>query len=368
MVSGLEAAVRAALAGVRDPASGRDVVSAGLLGGVAVRDGMVQVEVSVPRERARAMEPLRAAVEAAVRKVPGVLSASVVLTAHREAAPAPAAAPPAAGGRPAAAMLLQEVGAVIAVASGKGGVGKSTTAVNLAVALAGKGLRVGLLDADVYGPSLPQMLGTHEKPRTAEGRILPIERWGLKAMSIGFLVDQETPMVWRGPMVMGALEQMMSGVEWGALDAMVVDMPPGTGDTQLTMSQRVALRGAVIVSTPQDVALLDARRGIRMFEKVSVPVLGLVENMSYFCCPNCNHRSEIFGHGGARAEAARLGVEFLGELPLTLAVRELSDAGKPVVLAAPDSHEAAAYRAIADRVWEKASAPLAAGAPRIVVD
>ncbi|MFC0384736.1 Mrp/NBP35 family ATP-binding protein [Muricoccus vinaceus] len=370
MVSGLEAAVRAALARVREPASGRDIVSAGMVGGLAVRDGMVQVELLVPRERARAMEPLRAAVEAAVRAVPGVLSASVVLTAHRDAppSPAPAAAPHAHGARPQAAMLLQEVGAVIAVASGKGGVGKSTTAVNLAVALAGKGLRVGLLDADVYGPSLPQMLGTHEKPDTASGRIVPISRWGLKAMSIGFLVDQETPMVWRGPMVMGALEQMMSQVEWGALDVMVVDMPPGTGDTQLTMSQRVALRGAVIVSTPQDVALLDARRGIRMFEKVSVPVLGLVENMSYFCCPNCNHRTEIFGHGGARAEAARLGVEFLGELPLTLAVRELSDAGRPVVLAAPDSHEAAAYRAIADRVWEKASAPAGAAGPRIVVD
>ncbi|MBI0534232.1 iron-sulfur cluster carrier protein ApbC [Roseomonas sp. KE2513] len=371
MVSGLEAAVRAALGRVRDPGTGRDVVSAGMVGGVAVRDGMVQVEIAVPRERARAMEPLRAAVEAALRAVPGVLSASAVLTAHREAppSPAPAQAPPQAhGGRPGAAMLLGEVGAVIAVASGKGGVGKSTTAVNLAVALAQKGLRVGLLDADIYGPSLPQMLGTTEKPRTAEGRIVPIERWGLKAMSIGFLVDQETPMVWRGPMVMGALEQMMSQVEWGALDVMVVDMPPGTGDTQLTMSQRVALRGAVIVSTPQDVALLDARRGIRMFEKVNVPVLGLVENMSYFCCPNCNHRSEIFGHGGARAEAARLGVEFLGELPLTLAVRELSDAGKPVVLAAPDTHEAAAYRAIADRVWEKASAPAGLVGPRIVVD
>jgi len=369
MVNGLEAAVRVALARVRDPETGRDVVSAGLIGGVAVRDGMVQVEISVPRERARAMEPLRAAAEAAVRAVPGVLSASVVLTAHRAAAPSPPpAAPQAHGGRPQAAMLLQEVGAVIAVASGKGGVGKSTTAVNLAVALALKGLRVGLLDADVYGPSLPQMLGTQEKPQAVEGRIVPISRWGLKAMSIGFLVDQETPMVWRGPMVMGALEQMMSQVEWGALDVMVVDMPPGTGDTQLTMSQRVALRGAVIVSTPQDVALLDARRGIRMFEKVNVPVLGLVENMSYFCCPNCNHRSEIFGHGGARAEAARLGVEFLGELPLTLAVREFSDAGKPVVLAAPDSHEAAAYRAIADRVWEKASAPAGVAGPRIVVD
>jgi ATP-binding protein involved in chromosome partitioning len=376
MVSGLEASVRDALARLRDPGTGRDLVSAGMLGGVTVRDGMVQVEIAVPRERAREMEPLRAQAEAAARAVPGVISATAVLTAHRAAPPGPAvgAAPsPAPGGhahgeRPRAAMLLQEVGAVIAVASGKGGVGKSTTAVNVAVALAQKGLRVGLLDADVYGPSLPQMLGTHEKPQAQNNRIIPISRWGLKAMSIGFLVDQETPMVWRGPMVMGALEQMMSQVEWGALDVMVVDMPPGTGDTQLTMSQRVALRGAVIVSTPQDVALLDARRGIRMFEKVNVPVLGLVENMSYFCCPNCNHRSEVFGHGGAKAEAARLGVEFLGELPLTLAIREHSDAGRPVVLAAPDSGEAAAYRAIADRVWEKASGQAPAGGPRIVVE
>jgi ATP-binding protein involved in chromosome partitioning len=371
MVNGLEAAVRAALAGVRDPASGADIISAGLLGGVAVREGMVQVEIAVPRERARDYEPVRAAAEAAARRVPGVLSASAVLTAHRAGAPSPAPAaapaPHAHGARPAPSMLLQEVGAVIAVASGKGGVGKSTTAVNLAVALAQKGLRVGLLDADIYGPSLPQMLGAQEKPRTDGNRIMPIEAWGLKAMSIGFLVDQETPMIWRGPMVMGALEQMMSQVEWGALDVMVVDMPPGTGDTQLTMSQRVALRGAVIVSTPQDVALLDARRGIRMFEKVNVPVLGLIENMSYFCCPNCNHRSEIFGHGGARAEAARLGVEFLGELPLTLSIREHSDAGRPVVLAAPESAEAGAYRAIADRVWEKAGGARAAG-PRIVVD
>ena len=368
MVSGLEAAVRSALADVREPASGRDILSAGLLGGISVRDGMVQVEIAVPRERARAYEPLRVAVEAALRAVPGVISASAVLTAHRAAAPTPpqpgpqGAAPPQRGG-----MLLGEVGAVIAVASGKGGVGKSTTAVNLAVALAQKGLRVGLLDADIYGPSLPQMLGAPEKPRVDGNRIIPIERWGLKAMSIGFLVDQETPMIWRGPMVMGALEQMMSQVEWGALDAMVVDMPPGTGDTQLTMSQRVALRGAVIVSTPQDVALLDARRGIRMFEKVNVPVLGLIENMSYFCCPNCNHRSDIFGHGGARAEAERLGVEFLGELPLTLAIREHADAGHPVVLAAPESPEAGAYRAIADRVWAKAGGVRSAG-PRIVVD
>ncbi|HEY8613670.1 MAG TPA: Mrp/NBP35 family ATP-binding protein [Roseomonas sp.] len=377
MVNGLEAAVRAALATVREPATGRDIISAGMVGGVAVRDGMVQVEIAVPRERAREFEPLRAAAEAAARGVRGVVSATAVLTAHRPSQPGgpgagpaagPSPAPHAHGGRPQAAMLLQEVGAVIAVASGKGGVGKSTTAVNLAVALAQKGLRVGLLDADIYGPSLPQMLGTQEKPRAEANRIIPIERWGLKAMSIGFLVDQETPMIWRGPMVMGALEQMMSQVEWGALDVMVVDMPPGTGDTQLTMSQRVALRGAVIVSTPQDVALLDARRGIRMFEKVNVPVLGLVENMSYFCCPNCNHRSEVFGHGGARAEAARLGVEFLGELPLTLAIREYSDAGRPVVLAAPDSAEAGAYRAIAERIWEKAGGARGATGPRIVVE
>jgi ATP-binding protein involved in chromosome partitioning len=380
MVSGLEAAVRSALGRLRDPASGWDIVSAGMLGGVSVRDGMVQVELAVPRERAREMEPLRAAAEAAARGVPGVISASAVLTAHREGpSPGPAQGsgpgsgpgagpgPQGHGGRAPGAMLLQDAGAVIAVASGKGGVGKSTTAVNLAVALAQKGLRVGLLDADIYGPSLPQMLGAHERPRTDGNRIMPIEAWGLKAMSIGFLVDQETPMIWRGPMVMGALEQMMSQVEWGALDVMVVDMPPGTGDTQLTMSQRVALRGAVVVSTPQDVALLDARRGIRMFEKVNVPVLGLIENMSYFCCPNCNHRSEIFGHGGARLEAERLGVEFLGELPLTLSIREHSDAGRPVVLAAPDSHEAQAYRAIADRVWAKAGGARAAG-PRIVVE
>ncbi|MDT8262993.1 iron-sulfur cluster carrier protein ApbC, partial [Roseomonas sp. DSM 102946] len=264
-------------------------------------------------------------------------------------------------------MLLPEIGAIVAVASGKGGVGKSTTAVNLAVALAAQGLQVGLLDADIYGPSLPQMLGTKQRPRSAGQRIEPLSRWGLKAMSIGFLVDEETAMIWRGPMVMGALEQMLSQVEWGALDVLVVDMPPGTGDAQLTMSQRVPLRGAVIVSTPQDVALIDARRGVRMFEKVNVPVLGLIENMSYFCCPNCNHRTEIFGHGGARAEAEKLGVEFLGELPLRLAIRETADAGTPIVLAQPESEEAALYRAIAARVWEKAGT-VAPAAPRITMD
>ncbi len=364
-MASLVEAIRAALRQVNDPATGRDVVTAGMVDAISERDGMVQFALAVPRERARESEPLRQAAEKAAAAVPGVLSVTVVLTAHR--AEAPKAEPPKA---PAGqgAMLLPGVKRIVAVASGKGGVGKSTTSVNLAVALAAQGLRVGLLDADIYGPSLPQMLGTQEKPRAVGQRIIPVSRWGLKAMSIGFLVEQETPMVWRGPMVMGALEQMMGQVEWGELDVMVVDMPPGTGDAQLTMSQRVPLAGAVIVSTPQDVALIDARRGVRMFEKVNVPVLGLIENMSFFCCPACGERTEIFGHGGARAEAARLGTEFLGELPLKLAIRQMADAGTPVVLAAPDSHEAGAYRAIAARLWEKLDAPTSARTPSITME
>jgi ATP-binding protein involved in chromosome partitioning len=374
----LEGAIRSALRAVRDPASGRDVVEAGMIEGLTVRDGMVQLALQVPRERARDSEPLRAAAERVVAGVKGVMSATVVLTAHRTAAPQPAAAAPSrpaggpagkAGAPGSGPMLLPQVGAIVAVASGKGGVGKSTTAVNLAVALASQGLKVGLLDADIYGPSLPQMLGTRERPRAEGQRIIPLQRWGLTAMSIGFLVDAETAMIWRGPMVMGALEQMMGQVEWGPLDIMVVDMPPGTGDAQLTMSQRVPLAGAVIVSTPQDVALIDARRGVKMFEKVGVTVLGLIENMSYYCCPNCGHRAELFGHGGARAEAERLGVEFLGELPLKLAIRELADAGTPIVAAQPETPEAQAYQRIATRLREKLAERAGAGAgPRIVIE
>ena len=386
MAEQLVDAVRAALRSVRDPATGQVVVDSGMLQGLAARDGLVQFALAVPRERASQMEPLRLAAEKAAAGVPGVLSATAVLTAHREpmgpkpggagaAAPAhahpPGAHPP---GRPAArapagqgAMLLPDVKKIVAVASGKGGVGKSTTAVNLAVALAAQGLAVGLLDADIFGPSLPQMLGTKEKPRTEGQKIIPISRWGLQAMSIGFLVDEETAMIWRGPMVMGALEQLMGQVSWGALDIMVVDMPPGTGDAQLTMSQRVPLAGAVIVSTPQDVALLDARRGVKMFEKVNVPVLGLIENMSYYCCPSCGHRAELFGHGGARAEADRMGVEFLGELPLKIDIRLLADAGTPIVAARPETEEAQAYRRIAARLWEKLQGAGAA-APRFVVE
>jgi ATP-binding protein involved in chromosome partitioning len=360
--------VKRALREVRDPKTGRSVIENGMVETVNVREGMVQFALAVPRERARELEPLRQAAERAAGGVPGVLSATVVMTAHREvttpAGTATSARPPPGQGQ----MLLPGVRKIVAVASGKGGVGKSTTAVNLAVALAAQGLRVGLLDADIYGPSLPLMLGTQEKPRAVENRIQPIARWGLKAMSIGFLVEQETAMIWRGPMVMGALEQMMGQVDWGELDIMVVDMPPGTGDAQLTMSQRVPLAGAVIVSTPQDMALIDARRGVKMFEKVNVPVLGLIENMSFFCCPECGHRTDIFGHGGARTEAAKAGIEFLGELPLKLAIREMSDAGTPVVLAAPDSHEAGIYRAIAARLWEKLEAGAAPAGPRIVME
>jgi ATP-binding protein involved in chromosome partitioning len=363
--------LREALRDIADPATGRDIVAAGLVEAIEVKGGLVHVSLLTDRARAPGMEPLRAAVEKHLAKQPGVKNAAVVLTS---ATPAPAPQPAGHGHAHGAApkpKLLEEVGAVVAVASGKGGVGKSTVAVNLAVALAHMGLRVGLLDADIYGPSLPRMLGLARKPEVRGEKMLPLPAWGLQAMSIGFLVEEETPMIWRGPMVMGALEQMMGQVEWGPLDIMIVDMPPGTGDAQLTMAQRVALAGAVIVSTPQDIALLDARRGVKMFERTRVPVLGLVENMSYYCCPNCGHRAEIFGHGGAKAEAHRQGTEFLGEVPLLLDIRTASDAGTPIVAAAPDSEAARAFSAIAQRVWAKVN-PAAAGTapafPRIVVE
>ncbi len=367
-------ALREALRAVKDPASGRDIVSAGLVEGVELRDGMVQVSLLTDRAHADAMEPVRREAEAVLARQPGIRNATAVLTAHKSA---PAAQPQPqraqgqgqpGGQRP--SLLLADVKAIVAVASGKGGVGKSTVAVNLAVALAQAGHRTGLLDADIYGPSLPRMLGLSRKPEVRGDRMIPLQAWGLSCMSIGFLVEEETPMIWRGPMVMGALEQMMGQVEWGALDVLIVDMPPGTGDAQLTMAQRVALTGAVIVSTPQDIALIDARRGVRMFERVHVPVLGLVENMSFFCCPNCGHRTELFGHGGARLEAARLGTEFLGEVPLLLDIRTASDAGTPIVAAAPQSDGAKAFAAVADTVWRKLSgaAVVRTSGPRIVVD
>jgi ATP-binding protein involved in chromosome partitioning len=305
------------------------------LDGVHVQDGLVQVSLTATRDEAAGLEPLRRDIEAALRDLPGVKSATVIFTAH-----AKPAAPPVEN-------LLPGVKKIIAVASGKGGVGKSTVAVNLAVALAQSGLIVGLLDADIYGPSVPRMLGESAQPEVRGGRIQPLTAFGLKLMSMGFMVPEDKALVWRGPMVMGAINQMLGQVDWGELDVLVVDMPPGTGDAQLTLAQKARPHGAVIVSTPQDISLLDARRGIKMFEQVNVPVLGIIENMSFFCCPNCGHRAEIFGHGGARAEAERLAVPFLGEIPLQLAIRESGDAGAPITAAAPDGDIAAAFRAIA---------------------
>jgi ATP-binding protein involved in chromosome partitioning len=362
--------LREALRAIADPASGKDIVTAGLVEGIELRGGLVQVALLTDRAHAAAMEPVRRQVEAVLSRQPGITNATAVLTAHKAAAQAAPASGQGHGHGQKAALLLPEVKAIVAVASGKGGVGKSTVAVNLAVSLARAGHRTGLLDADIYGPSLPRMLGLSRKPEVRGDRMIPLQAWGLSCMSIGFLVEEDTPMIWRGPMVMGALEQMMGQVEWGALDVLVVDMPPGTGDAQLTMAQRVALTGALIVSTPQDIALIDARRGVRMFERVRVPVLGLVENMSFFCCPNCGHRTDIFGHGGARLEAQRLGTEFLGEVPLLLDIRTASDAGTPIAAAAPESDGAKAFATLAERVWEKVSGAGVArtSGPRIVVE
>ena len=358
-----EQGLREALRAVRDPRSGRDIVEAGLVDSLQTRDGMVQLTLRGDREQAGVTEQVRREAQETLARQPGVRNATVIMTAHRSEA-APKATPGSGAAKP---TLLPDVRYVVAVASGKGGVGKSTTAVNLAVAFAQAGHRVGLLDADVYGPSLPRMLGLSGKPPVKDGKMQPIAVWGLKAMSVGLLVDADAAMIWRGPMVMSALEQMMSQVEWGALDVMVVDMPPGTGDAQLTMAQRVSLAGAVIVSTPQDIALIDARRGVRMFEKVMVPVLGVVENMSSFACPHCGETTHLFGHGGARLEAQKLGVPFLGEVPLLLDIRVTGDAGTPITAAAPDSPAAQAYKVIAARVWESVDRPKAAG-PRIVMD
>jgi len=362
--------VIAALNSVPSP-DGTPLPGSGALSDIVVSEGKVFFSITADAAAVKQWEPVRARAEAAVRAVEGVRSAMVALTAERGGAPQGAPRPRAAAapGAPARGPAgIPGVDAIIAVASGKGGVGKSTTAVNLALALRDLGLKVGILDADIYGPSLPKLLAIRDKPQTAGGtRLKPIERHGMPVMSIGFLIEEETPMIWRGPMVMSALTQMLREVEWGTLDVMVVDMPPGTGDAQLTMAQQVPLKGAVIVSTPQDLALIDARRGIAMFRRVNVPVLGIVENMSTFICPHCGTRSDIFGHGGARHEAERLGVPFLGEVPLDMTIRENSDAGLPVVVSAPHGPHAKYYRDIAVRVRDGLNAT-SRPAPRIVIE
>jgi ATP-binding protein involved in chromosome partitioning len=380
--------VLTALGKVSGP-DGSALPTTGKLSEIVASDGKVFLSITVDSAAVKAWETVRERAEAAIRAVPGVKSVMVALTAERTAgsggaptrppqrplvapgaAGAPGARPGPASGAPSAPSPsgIPGVAAIIAVASGKGGVGKSTTAVNLALGLRDLGLKVGILDADIYGPSMPKLLAIRERPQTIGGtRLKPIERHGMPVMSIGFLIEEETPMIWRGPMVMSALTQMLREVEWGTLDVMVVDMPPGTGDAQLTMAQQVPLKGAVIVSTPQDLALIDARRGIAMFRRVNVPVLGIVENMSTFICPHCGTRSDIFGHGGARHEAERLGVPFLGEVPLDMTIREKSDAGLPVVATTPDSPLAQRYRDIAARVRD-GIAGASRAAPKIVIE
>jgi ATP-binding protein involved in chromosome partitioning len=366
-----------ALEAVPGPDGRTPLPASGALAGVTVQDGKVYLSIATDPQRAAAMEPLRKAAEEAVKRLPGVTSALATLTAdrpqgagsHGARSPGPASPGPRAQAATAKAGV-PGVRHIIAVASGKGGVGKSTTAANVALGLAALGLKVGVLDADIYGPSMPKVFGLSGKPEIVEGRTMrPLTGYGVKVMSIGFMIEEETPVIWRGPMVMSALQQMLREVEWGSLDVLVVDMPPGTGDAQLTMAQAVPLSGALIVSTPQDLALIDARRGIAMFRRVDVPLLGLVENMSTFICPHCGTRSDIFGHGGARHEAERLGVPFLGEIPLDMAIRETSDAGRPVVATAPDGPHAAAYREIARAIWAKLEGGAGARqAPRIVIE
>ncbi len=381
--------VLAALRRVKGPDLEGNIVDLGLVSEILIKDDRVYFSITIPADRAEELEQLRKAAEKVVSDIKGVAGVTAVLTAEAsgaqrvsqlrrrrlarnvaehprvQAARAKGATGDGAGPRQAAAAAAQggskmqgipDVKHVIAVASGKGGVGKSTVAANLALGLQAIGLKVGVVDADIYGPSQPRLLGITGKPQVANGKVIkPLEGWGLKVMSMGFLIDEDTPVVWRGPMVVSALGQMLRETDWagstGDLDVLVVDMPPGTGDIQLSISQTVPLSGAVIVSTPQDLALIDARKGIAMFKRVEVPILGIVENMSYFLCPKCGERSDIFGHGGARDEATKLGVPFLGEVPLHMEIRETSDSGRPVTVAEPESVHAGIFRDIAARVW-----------------
>jgi len=364
-----------ALSTVPVDASGTDLVASGRLSDIHIDDaGRVMFSIAIDPSEAQPMEQVRQAAATAVQGLPGVKGVFASLTADRPSgssapSPTPSSPPPRAAAQ-SKNQRIPGVKHVIAVASGKGGVGKSTTACNLALGFKALGLKVGILDADIYGPSMPKLLGIHGKPKLLENRILePMEAYGLKVMSIGFLVDEEAAMIWRGPMVMSAITQMLREVAWNDLDVLVVDMPPGTGDAQLTMAQATPLAGAVIVSTPQDLALIDARRGVSMFKRVEIPILGIVENMATFVCPHCGQTSHIFGHGGARTEAGRLGVPFLGEVPLNMTIRELSDAGRPVVATDPEGAHAKIYKDMAQQVWATLSGGMTARpAPRIVIE
>jgi len=339
-------AVLAAIKRITDPVSGSDIVAAGVMRALTVEDGSVRFVLEIDPSRAEAYNPVRDAAEAAVKALDGAGEVSVVLTGHSAKAP-----PDLKPSKPAELKGPQKVPGIdhlIAIASGKGGVGKSTVSANLACALAAEGRRVGLLDADVYGPSQPRMLGVSGRPASPDGKtILPMRNHGVTMMSIGLMTNEDQAVVWRGPMLMGALQQMLTQVQWGALDCLLVDLPPGTGDVSMTLAQKAQVDGAIIVSTPQDVALLDARKGIDMFNQLKVPVLGMIENMSTHICSNCGHEEHIFGHGGVQAEAEKLGVPLLAEIPLHLDIRLASDGGAPIVVSKPDSPQAQAFRDVA---------------------
>jgi ATP-binding protein involved in chromosome partitioning len=343
-----ETQISEVLAQVTVPGRDNDVIALGLISGIVIKDGMVHIMVETTQEHAEVMEGVRKECERLAGEIPGVLNATAVLTEERDASPA----------QPNLDLTQDErrihsdgVAAIIAVASGKGGVGKSTTSVNIALALSRLGKKVGVMDADIYGPSIPRMMGISGQPRSEDGStLIPMENYGVKCMSMGFMVPEEEPTIWRGPMVMSALEQMVRDVEWAPLDILIVDMPPGTGDAQLTMAQGTELAGAIIVSTPQDIALLDARKGLNMFRQVDVPIIGLIENMSYYICPKCGDEAHIFDNGGAKETAEKYGCTFLGEIPLDKEIRETSDAGRPIVVSKTSSPHAKAYMEIAAKV------------------
>ncbi len=361
--------VKSALRQVKFIHSKDNIVDDGDVSGIVIKDGHIGFSIEIDPALANQSDELRRKAEDVVSSLSGVLSATAILTAHKAAStsePPPRSKPEASRNPP-----LKPAKHVIAVASGKGGVGKSTTAINIALALKQMGLLVGILDADIYGPSLPRLLGTSRKPEYYEKKLVPLDVWGLQTMSIGFLVEPESPTIWRGPMVMSAIEQMLRDVLWTDLDVLVIDLPPGTGDAQLTLCQRASLSGAVIVSTPQDLALIDARKGLNMFRKVDVPILGIIENMSYFICPDCDSRHDVFSTGGAEKEAAKLDVAFLGGIPLDMTIRQTSDAGEPIVATQPENPHSKAYSSIAQKIWDSLEGQNAEGPgtiPAIIIE
>ncbi|MBO9407487.1 iron-sulfur cluster carrier protein ApbC [Shimia sp. R9_1] len=330
-----------------DPASGSDLVASGMVRALSVDNGEVRFVMEIDPTRAQAMQPIKADIESRLNALEGVSKVAIVMTAHEAKSPPPDLKP-SRPSQPQGPQKIPGIDRILAVASGKGGVGKSTVSANLAAALAAEGRRVGLLDADVYGPSQPRMLGVSGRPASPDGKtILPMRNHGVTMMSIGLMTREEEAVVWRGPMLMGALQQMLNQVQWGALDVLIVDLPPGTGDVQMTLAQKAELTGALVVSTPQDIALLDARKGINMFEKLGTPIVGMIENMSTHICSNCGHEEHVFGHGGVAAEAEKLNVPLLAEIPLAMDIRLAADGGAPIVVSKPDSPQAQVFRELA---------------------